>query len=186
MSTPNSTTNPKYPAVATSEDIFACYDMVFRTMMKKCKNPATAHDAAMNGIIKAIDNADKYNGQSKVSTWVITVAFRLWLDTIRSHSNSRTTYTDNDQMIEALGGSYECDFEIEDGEATIRNGVTVALASLSASHRQVINLHYVEGLKYREIAERINKPIGTVMSRLSQAKSKLKGNKAFSDLQDLI
>ena len=29
-------------------EIFACYDMVMRTMMKKCKNPAIAHDAAMN------------------------------------------------------------------------------------------------------------------------------------------
>ncbi len=173
-------------STVSEAQIFECYDMVFRTMMKKCKNPATAHDAAMNGIIKAIENKDKYNGASKVSTWVVTVAFRLWLDTIRSHSNSRTVYTGDATFLENMGGSYEADFEIEDNETTIRNGVTQALAGLSEAHRQVITLHYVEGLKYREIAERIGKPIGTVMSRLNQAKGKLKGNKAFAELQDLI
>ncbi len=163
-------------------EIFACYDMVMRTMMKKCKNPAIAHDAAMNGILKAIENMDKYNGQSKVSTWVCTVAFRLWLDGIRSHANSRTTYTGDGTFLEAMGGSYECDYEIEDEQAATTRIVNEALATLSDNHRQVIQMHYVEGLKYREIAERINKPIGTVMSRLNQAKSKLKGNAAFAAL----
>ena len=186
MSNSNSTTPKTSNTTITEADIFACYDMVFRTMMKKCKNPATAHDSAMNGIVKAIENKDKYNGQSKVSTWVITVAFRLWLDTIRSHSNSRTVYTGDATFLENMGGSYQADFEIEDNATAIRNGVNVAMQGLSEKHREVITLHYIEGLKYREIAERIGKPIGTVMSRLNQAKGKLKGNNAFASLQALI
>jgi RNA polymerase sigma-70 factor (ECF subfamily) len=182
--TTNATSTPN--ATITEADIFACYDMVFRTMMKKCKNPAIAHDTAMNGIIKAVDNMDKYNGTSKVSTWVCTVAFRLWLDTIRNHSNSRTVYTGDAVFLENMGGSYEADFEIEDAEATVKQGVTLALQGLSEKHREVITLHYVDGLKYREIAERIGKPIGTVMSRLNQAKAKLKGNKALAELADMI
>ena len=163
-------TNSLYPSSISSDDIFACYDMVMRTMMKKCKNPAIAHDSAMNGIVKAIENMDKYNGQSKVSTWVCTVAFRLWLDTIRSHSNSRTTYTGDGTFLEAMGGSYICE----------------ALASLSEAHRQVVTMHYMEGMKYREIAERINKPIGTVMSRLNQAKMKLKANGGLLALSETL
>lgn len=187
MSIPNSTTPETSHSSAISEaDIFNCYDMVFRTMMKKCKNPAIAHDSAMNGIIKAIENKDKYNGQSKVSTWVITVAFRLWLDTIRSHSNSRTVYTGDATFLENMGGSYEAKFEVEDAEATVKQAVAVALKGLSVKHREVITLHYVEGLKYREIAERIGKPIGTVMSRLNQAKAKLKGNSALAELAEAI
>lgn len=176
----------KYTASISETEIFACYDMVMRTMMKKCKNPAVAHDSAMNGILKAIENMDKYNGQSKVSTWVCTVAFRLWLDTIRSHSNSRTTYTGDGTFLEAMGGSYECDFEVESNETNTKSIVDEALASLSENHRQVIQMHYVEGMKYREIAERINKPIGTVMSRLNQAKGKLKGNVALAQLAETI
>jgi RNA polymerase sigma-70 factor (ECF subfamily) len=186
MSNSNPTTPKTSNATVTEADIFACYDMVFRTMMKKCKNPATAHDSAMNGIIKAIENKDKYNGSSKVSTWVVTVAFRLWLDTIRNHSNSKTVYTGDAVFLENMGGSYQADFEIEDEEATLKNAVNVAMQGLSEKHREVITLHYIEGLKYREIAERIGKPIGTVMSRLNQAKGKLKGNNVLASLAETI
>lgn len=182
----NNSKNSLYPSSISSDDIFACYDMVMRTMMKKCKNPAVAHDSAMNGIVKAIENMDKYNGQSKVSTWVCTVAFRLWLDTIRSHSNSRTTYTGDGTFLEAVGGSYTDTYEAQENEGSLSDSVATALNELSEAHREVITLHYFEGMKYREIAERINKPIGTVMSRLNQAKGKLKNNKAFADLQGTI
>ena len=52
-------------------EIFACYDMVRGVLLSKCRNPQIAHDAAMDGILKAIENMDKYNGKSKVSTWVL-------------------------------------------------------------------------------------------------------------------
>tara|TARA_Y100000592_G_C5464606_1_gene315980 strand:- start:146 stop:751 length:606 start_codon:yes stop_codon:yes gene_type:complete len=157
-------------------EIFACYDMVRGVLLSKCKNPSLAHDHAMNGILKAIENMDKYNGKSKVSTWVCTVAYRLWLDNLRSHGNSKTTYTGDAVFLENVGGSYEMP-EFDNG---LDNAViTEALAKLSPAHKEVLTLHYIEGLKYREIAERINKPIGTVMSRINQAKAKLKGNSAL-------
>ena len=160
----------------TTAEIFASYDMVRGVLLSKCRNPQIAHDAAMNGILKAIDNMDKYNGKSKVSTWVCTVAYRLWLDSIRSHSNSRTTYTGDSVFLENMGGTYD----MTDADDAHRDSViTEALAKLSPAHSEVLTLHYIEGLKYREIAERIGKPIGTVMSRINQAKAKLKGNNAL-------
>tara|TARA_B100000131_G_scaffold119566_1_gene116506 strand:- start:160 stop:774 length:615 start_codon:yes stop_codon:yes gene_type:complete len=169
------TENTQTPEIST-DAIFACYDMVRGVLLSKCKNPSLAHDHAMNGILKAIENMDKYNGKSKVSTWVCTVAYRLWLDSIRSHSNSKTTYTGDAVFLENVGGSYV----IEEFDNGLDNSViTEALAKLSDNHKQVLTLHYIEGLKYREIAERINKPIGTVMSRINQAKAKLKGNNAL-------
>ena len=158
-------------AQITTADIFACYDMVRGVLLSKCRNPQTAHDAAMNGILKAIDNMDKYNGKSKVSTWVCTVAYRLWLDSIRSHANSRTSYTGDSVFLENMGGTYDMN---EMHVLDVNDLVAQALETLSPAHREVITLHYIDGLKYREIAQRINKPIGTVMSRLNQAKGKLK------------
>ena len=157
-------------------EIFACYDMVRGVLLSKCRNPQTAHDAAMDGIMKAIENMDKYNGKSKVSTWVCTVAYRLWLDSVRSHGNSKTTYTGDNVFLENVGGYYEME---EFGNGLDNSVITEALDKLSDNHKQVLTLHYIEGLKYREIAERIGKPIGTVMSRINQAKAKLKGNNAL-------
>jgi RNA polymerase sigma-70 factor (ECF subfamily) len=49
-----------------------------------------------------------------------------------------------------------------------------AVASLNVEHRQILLLVGIEGLNYREIAEELDIPIGTVMSRLARAREKLR------------
>ena len=161
----------------SSEEIFACYDMVRGVLLSKCKNPQVAHDSAMNGILKAIENMDKYNGKSKVSTWVCTVAYRLWLDAIRSHSNSKTTYTGDSVFMENVGGSYTHDFDRTD----ISGVWDVAQDVLNDKQYACLNLHS-QGLKYKEIAQRLSIPIGSVMSAISGAKKKLRDNPTFKSL----
>ena len=129
-----------------------------------------AEDVAGDAIIKALTNIDKYNGKAAVSTWVYQIARNTALDYIRKH---KPVYTGDAVFLENKGGSYV--MEEEDDFSPLH----VAIASLSAKHQQVLKLHYFEGLKYKEIAEVIGKPIGTVMSRLNQAKAKLKASSAF-------
>lgn len=161
--------------------IFATQELVYGYMLKLTKNPNTAYDASMEGILKAIDNADKYDGSSKVSTWVCTVAYRLWLDSIRSHSNSKTTYTGDSVFMENVGGYYEHDFDGSD----ISGVWAMAQGILNEKQYNCIKLHS-EGIKYKEIASRLNIPIGSVMSAISGAKKKLRDNpvfkSAFSDV----
>ncbi len=164
-----------------SDQIFATQPLVYGYMLKLTKNPNTAHDASMEGILKAIDNADKYDGSSKVSTWVCTVAYRLWLDSVRSHANSRTTYTGDSVFMENVGGSYEHDFDGSD----VSGVWAMAQGILNEKQYACIKLHS-EGVKYKEIASRLNIPIGSVMSAISGAKKKLRDNagfkSAFSDV----
>jgi len=132
-----------------------------------------AEDVAMDAIIKALQNVENYNGKAAVSTWVYQIARNTALDYIRKH---KPVYTGDAVFLENKGGSYVME-QPEDFSA-----LHVAIAGLSAKHQQVLKLHYFEGLKYKEIAEVIGKPIGTVMSRLNQAKAKLKGNNALAEL----
>jgi RNA polymerase sigma-70 factor, ECF subfamily len=55
----------------------------------------------------------------------------------------------------------------------IRERVTAAVARLFPKHRAVIELKDLEGLQYQEIAEKLNVPVGTVMSRLFAARKHL-------------
>jgi len=176
---PNQNQNPptKGQSMTTttiSEQIFATQSLVYGYMLKLTKNPNDAHDASMNGILKAIDNADKYDGSSKVSTWVCTIAYRLWLDTIRSHSNSKTTYTGDAVFLENVGGFYNQVFDTADTSTVWEH----AQAILNEKQFACIKLHS-EGLKYKEIAERLSIPIGSVMSAISGAKKKLRDNASF-------
>ena len=132
-----------------------------------------AEDVASDAVIKALSNIDKYNGKAAVSPWVYQIARTTALDYIRKH---KPVYTDDAVFLENKGGSYVME-EAEDFSA-----LHLAIAGLSEKHQEVLKLHYFDGLKYKEIAEVIGKPIGTVMSRLNQAKAKLKGNNALAEL----
>ena len=157
--------------------IFATQPLVYGYMLKLTKNPNTAYDATMDGIHKAIDNADKYDGSSKVSTWVCTVAYRLWLDSVRSHANSRTAYTGDSVFMENIGGSYTHDFDRTD----VSGVWDVARTVLNDKQYACLELHS-QGLKYKEIASRLSIPIGSVMSAISGAKKKLRDNPTFKSL----
>jgi RNA polymerase sigma-70 factor (ECF subfamily) len=58
--------------------------------------------------------------------------------------------------------------------ATERDQLLAALGTLSTDHREVIVLRELEGLSYSEIAEAVEAPVGTVMSRLSRARADLR------------
>jgi len=156
--------------------IYATFPMVSKFMCRKTGSMDTAEDAAMNGILKAIENVDKYNGKSKVSTWVITVTYRLWLDEIKSHANSKTAYTGDAVFLENMGGT------VDPNEVSVNNERDVwdvAREILSDKQFAVVELHYTAGLKDREIAEHLAIPIGSVMSRLNGAKKKLAKSPEF-------
>jgi len=161
-----------------TNEIYASLPMVTRFFLGKTRNMPAAEDAAMNGIVKAIENIDKYNGKSKVSTWVITVAYRLWLDGIKAHSNSKTTYTGDMVFLENMGGTYE-DVQSLDNQVSIWDMVSDILSEKQAV---VVLAHYRDGLKYREVAEALDIPIGSVMSRLNGAKKKLAKSGEFANL----
>jgi RNA polymerase sigma-70 factor (ECF subfamily) len=64
--------------------------------------------------------------------------------------------------------------EGSDLAAVERENILAALGELSPDHREVIVLRELEGLSYSEIAQAIEAPVGTVMSRLSRARADLR------------
>jgi len=169
-------TNQSTSTQPINDQIFATRDLVYGYMLKLTKNPNDAHDASMNGIIKAIGNADKYDGSSKVSTWVCTIAYRLWLDTIRSHSNSKTTYTGDLVFLENVGGSYTPSHNLDN--QVLGSVWEMAKELLNDKQYNCIKLHS-EGVKYKDIASQLSIPIGSVMSAVSGAKKKLRDSASF-------
>ena len=158
--------------------IFATQELVYGFMLKKTKNPNEAHEASMNGILKAIDNADKYDGSSKVSTWVCTVAFRLWLDAIRSHANSRTTYTGDSVFMENVGGYYTMEFNNDDMSGIWEDAKEI----LNDKQFACMFMFVASDMKYKDIASDLNIPIVSVMSAISGAKKKLRDSASFKSM----
>jgi RNA polymerase sigma-70 factor (ECF subfamily) len=111
---------------------------------------------------------DRFNGKSKVSTWIFAIAYRKSLKALRRH----------DEPIEdknaANRPSPDAGPEQQLGRREIQAVLLGAIGELSADHRAVVDLTYFHEIGYREIAEIMDCPIDTVKTRMFHARRHLR------------
>ncbi len=113
-------------------------------------------------------NLDKWEPGTRLDSWLFRIARNTWIDDRRRAHNSKG-HEDIGEMIELAG---------DDGIATAEARaearlVRAAVDRLPPDQRDVVALVMLEELSYREAADVLGVPIGTVMSRLSRAKAAL-------------
>ncbi|QQR91127.1 MAG: sigma-70 family RNA polymerase sigma factor [Myxococcales bacterium] len=147
------------------------------------KHPEDASDAVQEAFIKAYRNLGSFQGNSNFYTWFYRILMNLAIDHTR-----RRRRAPNAQFDEQLGHNSEAvsgaaaDLlpHMQDGNPgsvsarrELREKIQAALETLSEEHRAVILLREIEGLSYDEIAEALEIPKGTVMSRLFHARKNM-------------
>lgn len=113
-------------------------------------------------------NPDRYNGKSKVSTWIFAIAYRKALKALRRHDEPV-----EDNMAEARP-SPEPGPEQQLGSREVQKVLLSAIGELSTDHRAVVDLTYFHEVGYREIAEIMDCPVDTVKTRMFHARRHLK------------
>jgi RNA polymerase sigma factor (sigma-70 family) len=104
--------------------------------------------------------------QSKVKTWLYTTLYREWLAVARREKRYGTIEFD----VDLHGAQTEASVAPRIESATLRE----ALDQLPEKYRSPLVLFYLRELSYREIADTLSLPIGTIMSRLSRGKDALR------------
>ncbi len=122
---------------------------------------------------------ERYNGRSKVSTWIFAIAYRQALKALR-----RCDDPVEDREAEARP-SAEAGPEQQLGRRQAQDVLLRAIGELSPDHRAVIDLTYFHEFGYREIAELMDCPQDTVKTRMFHARRRLK-NKLCGDLADWL
>jgi RNA polymerase sigma-70 factor (ECF subfamily) len=110
--------------------------------------------------------AGRFKGASNVSTWIMGIAYRVGLRSLR---NSTRRFTDLEQLDEVGEASHN-----PSSERDIRDWVAVGLARLPDEQRKVLELAYHLGHSCAEIAVTMNCPVGTVKTRMHHGRQKLK------------
>ena len=122
---------------------------------------------------------ERYNGRSKVSTWIFAIAYRQALKALR-----RCDDPVEDRAAEARP-SIEAGPEQQLGRRQAQDVLLRAIGELSPDHRAVIDLTYFHEIGYREIAELMDCPQDTVKTRMFHARRRLK-NKLSGELADWL
>lgn len=136
----------------------------------------TAEDVFMKATLKAWRAIKTFNQKSSYRTWLFSIARYTALDELRKKKSRKEVSADEEESGFEIGRLEDVTTSspgknIEDEE---RNKlVTAAIQNLPETHRSVVLLYYYQNFQYSEIAKTLDISIGTVMSRLHNAKRKL-------------
>jgi len=142
------------------------WQRLYRVAYAWCHDPQLAKDLVQDTIEKAIKNHHQLRDPELVDTWLFRILLNCWRDMCRSKKD-HTELFDSHLLHE---NSPEHEHQRSNLVARVRR----AVAELSPEHREIISLVDLEQLSYKEVAEIMQIPIGTVMSRLCRARRQLK------------
>ncbi len=140
---------------------------VINVVYRMCGDAELAEDAAQEAFIRAWKNIHRYQPKSAFRNWVYRIATNAALDVLRRQRES----VDIDNVpLKSNRPTPEKVAETRERAAFIKE----AVLALPEASRLVITLREYEGFSYREIADALDIPIGTVMSRLNYARKQLR------------
>lgn len=153
---------------------------VWRLAYNVLRDREEAWDVAQEAFIRAYQALPSFRGQSAFYTWLFRIVMNVASDRARSRAargrafgTERVPEEDWDRvMVDKPAGDQAPDEAA--ALAQDRERIMKALATLSEQHRDIIMLSDIEGLSYKEIADVLEIPMGTVMSRLHNARRRLR------------
>ncbi|MEL6476122.1 MAG: RNA polymerase sigma factor [Pseudomonadota bacterium] len=119
---------------------------------------------------KALARSDQYRPGTRFDSWMYRIIQTTFLDRRRRHEH-RFARSDEDTLVAISDGGGGAASAYD---RLLLAAVRRAMAELPDDQRSVLALVAIEGLGYREAAEVLGVPVGTVMSRLARARAKLK------------
>jgi RNA polymerase sigma-70 factor (ECF subfamily) len=159
-------------------------DRIFNALFRMCGSREDAEELAQEAFLRAFEKLDTFNGKSRFYTWLFRIAMNMVLT--RRRKTRRVRFVSlgaccgEDQRL--VGEEEMADIADRrdpspersaiDGETSRR--VSRAIAQLDGQLRAVVVLRDIDDMKYREISEVLNIPVGTVKSRLHFARCLLR------------
>jgi RNA polymerase sigma-70 factor (ECF subfamily) len=150
---------------------------VMSLIVRMVRDPATAEDLAQETFVKAFRNLRRYDPRRKLASWLFKIAHNATLDHLRKKSLDTVPLEPADAAGE---GSWEVlsapaawapDRRAESAE--LLAGLDRALARMRPNYREILLLRFREGLAYRDLAEVMELPMGTVKIQLHRARKQL-------------
>jgi RNA polymerase sigma-70 factor (ECF subfamily) len=143
------------------------YQPLYRFALSLAKNAEEAADLTQQTFFLWAAKGHQLRDGSKVKSWLFTTLYREYVSTYRH--KARFPHVEIEEASPEIPSVAPSIFNEIDG-----NTVVSALTQVDEIFRAPLVLFYLEELAYKEIAEVLNAPIGTVMSRLARGKAQLR------------
>lgn len=157
-------------SVTFSKELVGVQDELLRFAYKLTADREEANDLLQETSLKALDNEDKYEPQTNFKGWIYTIMRNIFINNYRRIVREQTFVdtTDNQYHLNLSHGeafeSTESAYDLKEMHRVVN--------SLPKEYRVPFSMH-IAGFKYREIAEKLGLPLGTVKSRIFFTRQKL-------------
>jgi RNA polymerase sigma-70 factor (ECF subfamily) len=142
------------------------YTFLYKYLIKVTMDPLQAEEIAQDTMVRCMEKIQTYNGSSSFSSWLITIATRLYIDRQRRWKREER-WKRQEQGIRSVRWRFESRNEEW-------SDVLDALSRLSSPQRMAVLLKHYYGYSYEEIGEILHIPAGTVKSRVAYGLSQLR------------
>ena len=162
------------PLMVSDDCLLSHIDALYRYAMVLSCNAAVASDLVQETYVRALSFRNKLRDDNNIKSWMFTILRNIWLNQLRKEQSSPDlTEPDCAEVMEPAKG-----LQLDPHQQLMRKMATErvreAIRQLPDDFREVILLREYEGMSYREIAELVGCPAGTVMSRLARARARLR------------
>ena len=157
-------------------------DQLYSHALRLTKNPSDAEDLVQETYLKGYKSFESFDDGTNLRAWLFRILTNSFINVYRKKQRSF-----DEQEVEDIESVYlfnnsgtslynQLGISAEDAlfERLTDDEIQIAVDSLPSSYKQVVLLADVQGFSYKEIAEILEIPDGTVMSRLHRARAKLK------------
>jgi len=149
----------------------AYHPRLTRFLTNMLRRPHLVEEALNDTMMVVWKRPEKFNGTSKVSTWIFAVAYRT---AMKARSRVQDPVSDEDAPELVDDATPEQDLNQRQTRAVLLS----AMEHLSPEHSAVLDLTYFHDIGYREIADILGCPVGTVKTRMHHARKHLKARLA--------
>lgn len=152
--------------------IRAHQDALYAFMLRMSGRPDVAEDIVQEAFVRVLRNLDRFDTRYRFSTWLFTIAKRLYVNSIQKH---RPAYdSDAIHASQCSNISPGADAARNEMLQNARDVIDFALSTLNCQQREIILLFHQQNWPITEIAVYLDMPEGTVKSHLHRARKRMK------------
>lgn len=129
------------------------------------RNPDDADDLVQIAVERALQRFEQWRPDSRFESWMFGIVRNAWIDEVRARQRRNRVLAPEEEGEHVGGGAGE-----HQAEAL---SIHAAMAALPEEQRMAVALVLIEGLSYKEAAEALVIPIGTLTSRLARGREAL-------------
>jgi RNA polymerase sigma-70 factor (ECF subfamily) len=143
-------------------------DLVFALIARTIPDRSRAEDVAQDVFLRVHRGLPYFRGEAQLSTWIYRIVANVCLQD-QARPRTAVSLDDADHAALAPAGS-----DRQFGDIELRDRLEKAIARLPANYRLLVAAHYLKGVRYEDLAEALQLPLGTVKTQLHRAKQQLR------------